>query len=140
MWPESRRSRLFAMTMSMVQLGTAFLVTDESGASPSWKNGILGLNSDQAQVKRSFSGRPSRGIRNAMMNNLEPRAEELPGFPAMNGLTRAIRNAAAKAGESDAQSLRAGQGAPLARAMSAGHLLRVLSSETAQRLNEGYQG
>jgi nitronate monooxygenase len=122
------------------QLGTAFLVTDESGASPSWKNAILGLDSDQTQVTRIFSGRPARGIRNAMMKNLESHVEELPGFPAMNGLTRAIRGAAAKAGDSDAQSLWAGQGAPLARAMFAGELLRVLSSETAQRLNEGYQG
>jgi nitronate monooxygenase len=125
---------------SGAQLGTAFLVTDESGASPSWKNAILGLDSDQTQVTRIFSGRPARGIRNAMMKHLEPYAEELPGFPAMNGLTRAIRSAAAKAGDSDAQSLWAGQGAPLARAMPAGALLRTLSSETATRLNEGFQG
>jgi len=125
---------------SGVQLGTAFLVTDESGASPSWKKAVLGLDVDQTQVTRIFSGRPARGIRNAMMKNLEPYAEELPGFPAMNGLTRAIRSAAAKAGDSDAQSLWAGQGAPLARAMPAGELLRTLSSETAARLNEGFQG
>jgi nitronate monooxygenase len=123
-----------------VQLGTAFLVSHESGASPSWKNAILGLDSDRTQVTQIFSGRPARGIRNAMMKNLEPYAEELPGFPAMNGLTRAIRGAAAKAGDADAQSLWAGQGAPLARAMPAGDLLRLLSSETAARLNEGFQG
>jgi nitronate monooxygenase len=125
---------------SGVQLGTAFLVSHECGASASWKNAILGLDSDRTQVTQIFSGRPARGIRNAMMKNLEPYAEELPGFPAMNGLTRAIRGAAAKAGDTDAQSLWAGQGAPLARALPAGDLLRLLSSEAEARLNEGFQG
>ncbi len=123
-----------------VQLGTAFLVSAESGASPSWKNAILNLTSDRTRVTRVYSGRPARGIRNEMMETLEPHAEDLPGFPAMNGLTRAIRSAAAKAGDSDAQSLWAGQGAVLARALPAGDLLRVLSDETGRRLDEGYRG
>jgi nitronate monooxygenase len=125
---------------SGVQLGTAFVVSHECGASASWKNAILGLDSDRTQVTEIFSGRPARGIRNAMMKNLEPYAEELPGFPAMNSLTRAIRGAAARAGDADAQSMWAGQGAPLARAMPAGDLLRQLSLEAEARLNEGFQG
>ena len=123
-----------------VQLGTAFLVSAESGASQSWKNTILSLTSDRTRVTRVYSGRHARGIRNEMMETLEPHAEDLPGFPAMNSLTRAIRTAAAKNGDSDAQSLWAGQGAVLARAMPAGDLLRALSDETGRRLDEGYRG
>jgi nitronate monooxygenase len=123
-----------------VQLGTAFLVSAESGASESWKNAILNLDSDRTQVTPVYSGRPARGIRNRMMEILSPHAEELPGFPAMNSLTRAIRGAAAKGGDLDAQSLWAGQAAPPARAMPAGDLLRILSEETGRRLDEGFRG
>ncbi len=123
-----------------VQLGTAFLVSDESGASESWKKAILNLDSDRTQVTSIYSGRAARGIRNKMMRILTPYAEELPGFPAMNSLTRAIRGAAAKSGDSDAQSLWAGQAAPLARPMPAGDLLRILSDETDRRLDEGFRG
>jgi nitronate monooxygenase len=123
-----------------VQLGTAFLVSSESGADRSWKNEILALTSDRTQVSRVYSGRPARGIRNLMMETLETHIEELPGFPAMNSLTRAIRSAAAKSGDTGAQSLWAGQGAVLARAMPAGDLLRALADETGRRLDEGYRG
>ncbi|MDB5397917.1 MAG: nitronate monooxygenase [Rhodospirillales bacterium] len=123
-----------------VQLGTAFLVSEESGASASWKNAILELDSDHTRVTPIYSGRPARGIQNTMMEILSPFAEELPGFPAMNSLTRAIRVAAAKGGDPDGQSLWAGQAAPLARAMPAGDLLRILSEETGRRLDEGFRG
>ena len=122
------------------QLGTAFLVSTESGASESWKNAILSLDSDRTRVTSVYSGRPARGIRNRMMEILIPHAEELPGFPAMNSLTRAIRSAAAIGGDPGAQSLWAGQAAPLARGVAAGELLRTLSEETGRRLDEGFRG
>jgi nitronate monooxygenase len=123
-----------------VQLGTAFLVCDESGASRSWKKAILDLKSDMTRVTPVYSGRPARAIQNTMMEILSPYAQELPGFPAMNSLTRGIRGAAAKNGDPDAQSLWAGQAAPLARPMPAADLLRLLSDEVERRLDEGYRG
>jgi nitronate monooxygenase len=122
------------------QLGTAFLVTPESGAPEAWKNAILTGAADATSVTCVYSGRHARGVRNAMMDDLERNVAELPGFPAMNGLTRAIRGAAGKIGDKDGLSLWAGQAAPLARALSAGNLVRVLSLETSQRLDEGFQG
>jgi len=123
-----------------VQLGTAFLVCDESGAPAAWKNAVLTQKADNTGVTRIFSGRHARGIRNAMMTELEENATGLPDFPAMNALTRAIRAAAGKAGDKDALSLWAGQAAALARAMPAGDLVRTLSFETGRRLDEGFQG
>lgn len=123
-----------------VQMGTAFLVTEESGASPAWKNAILNQGFDSTKVTRAFSGRPARGIRNAMMTELDKYERELPGFPAMNTLTRGIRNAAAKAGDAEALSLWAGQAASLARPMPAGELLRLLARETSDRFDRGFQG
>jgi nitronate monooxygenase len=123
-----------------VQLGTAFLVTPESGAPEAWKTAILRTGDDATSVTRVYSGRHARGIRNAMMRELEKNVADLPSFPAMNGLTREIRAAAAKAGDADGLSLWSGQTAALARTMPAAELLRVLSLETSQRLDEGFQG
>jgi nitronate monooxygenase len=123
-----------------VQLGTAFLVSTESGASQSWKDAILELDSDRTCVTPVYSGRPARGIGNRMIEILAPHVDELPGFPAMNGLTRAIRSAAGRSGDKDAQALWAGQAAALARAMSAGDLVRILSDEAGRRLDEGFRG
>jgi nitronate monooxygenase len=122
------------------QLGTAFLVSPESGAPQAWKEEILKSRADATSVTRIYSGRPARGIRNAMMDDLEKNVAELPGFPAMNGLTRAIRGAAGKIGDKDGLSLWTGQAAPLARSLPAGDLLRLLALETGQRLDEGFQG
>ena len=123
-----------------VQLGTAFLVTDESGASAAWRDAILKRRADETSVTRAFSGRAARGIRNAFMAEIGAHESELPPFPAMNGMTRGIRSAATKRGDPDALSLWAGQGAPLARSMEARDLLRLLVTETSQRLDEAFQG
>jgi len=75
-----------------------------------------------------------------MMMALEKHKSGLPGFPALNVLTRAIRSAAGRSGDAQALSLFAGQAAPLARAMPAADLVRKLGAETGQRLDEGFQG
>ncbi len=123
-----------------VQMGTAFLVTDESGAAPVWKKSVLEQYYDSTKITRVFSGRPARSIRNDMMMALEKHESGLPGFPALNVLTRAIRSAAGRTGDAQALSLFAGQAAPLARAMPAVDLVRKLALETGQRLDEGFQG
>jgi nitronate monooxygenase len=123
-----------------VQLGTAFLVSPESGAPEAWKAAILAGGADSTHVTRVFSGRHARGIRNAMMAELSKREAELPGFPAMNSLTRGIRGAAGSRGDAESMALWAGQGAQLARSMPAGDLVRALTVETSRRLGEGFQG
>jgi len=123
-----------------VQLGTAFLAAPESGASALWKQALLAQRADATRVTRAFSGRAARGIRNRFMEEVGAHEAALPGFPALNSMTRGIRGAAAKAGDADALSLWAGQGAPLARALPAAELLSKLVDETSRRLDEGFQG
>lgn len=123
-----------------VQMGTAFLVSQESGANPAWKNAVLNARAEDTAITRAFSGRSARGIRNGFMADIDPRTEALPGFPTLNGLTRSIRARASKAGDPDAMSLWSGQAAPLARPMAAGDLIRRLALEADQRLAEGFAG
>lgn len=119
-----------ALGASAVQLGTAFLTVEESGASAAYRNALLGAADDGTVVTRAFSGRPARGLRNGFISDVERSATPVPPFPIQNALTRPMRNAATAAGETDAMSLWAGQAASLARRESAAALVRRLVAET----------
>ncbi len=110
------------------QLGTAFLVSPESGAPEVHKRAILAAKEDTTAVTRAFSGRPARGLRNAFMANVDGKELILP-YPLQNALTRPMRTAAAQQGVTDYLSLWAGQGVARARAMPAGELVGLLVQE-----------
>jgi nitronate monooxygenase len=115
---------------SAVQMGTAFLVTDECGVAESYKGAVLSARDNSTRVTRAFSGRPARGIVNRAMTELERDggAAILP-YPYQNSLTRAMRNAAAQQDRAEFLSLWAGQAAGLARRMSAARLVATLVRE-----------
>lgn len=112
------------------QLGTAFLVSPESGASAIHKRAILNATQDTTAVTRAFSGRAARGIRNAFMARVDGREIVLP-YPFQNALTRPMRTAAARRELPDYLSLWAGQGLARARAMPAADLVARLLDEMA---------
>ena len=111
-----------------VAMGTAFLVCDEAGVPDAYKAAILGAAEDRTTLTRAFSGRPARGIVNAFLEEAEASGAIAP-FPQQNALTRPMRTAAAKAGDTERLSLWAGQGLRLARRMKAAKLVRVLVEE-----------
>jgi nitronate monooxygenase len=110
-------------------LGTAFLVCPESGAPAAHKQAILTAREDTTVITRAFSGRPARGLANAFIAKLERQQEAILPYPLQNALTRAMRTAAAKQGNSDFLSLWAGRGVVRARAMPAGKLVACLLDE-----------
>lgn len=98
-----------------VQMGTAFLLCEESGAPAAHKVAVLAATDDATAITRAFSGRPARGIQNRFLLELAGHEEELPPFPVQNALTRDIRGAAGKQSRPEFMSLWAGQAAGLAR-------------------------
>lgn len=98
-----------------VQMGTAFLLCEESGAPAAHKAAVLAATDDATAITRAFSGRPARGIKNRFLLELAEHEEELPSFPVQNALTRDIRGAAGKQSRPEFMSLWAGQAAGLAR-------------------------
>ena len=126
-----------ALGASAVQMGTAFLTSNEAGIPEAYKEAILGARDDATRLTRAFSGRPARGIVNRFMREMdasEARDHILP-FPLQNALTRPVRSAAATQGRAEYLSLWAGQGLRLARRQSAAELVARLVRETEESLD-----
>jgi nitronate monooxygenase len=116
---------------SAASLGTAFLVSTESGAPQAHKQAILSTANDSTVITRAFSGRPARGLPNAFIKKLMGREDAILPYPLQNALTRAMRTAAAHRANPDFLSLWAGQGVARARAMPAAELVNCLVAEMA---------
>jgi nitronate monooxygenase len=116
---------------SAASLGTAFLVSAESGAPQAHKQAILTAAKDTTVITRAFSGRPARGLPNAFIKKLVGRENAILPYPFQNALTRAMRSAAARQSNAEFLSLWAGQGVARARAMPAAELVRRLVAETS---------
>jgi nitronate monooxygenase len=117
-----------ALGASAVQMGTAFLTTDEAGIPHVYKEAILAAGEHETRITRAFSGRPARGIINRFMSEVDDAAAALP-YPYQNALTRPLRQTAAQQGRADMLSLWAGQGLRLARRGGAAELMRTLADE-----------
>jgi nitronate monooxygenase len=119
-----------------VQLGTAFLTTDEAGTSQAYREALLRARDDETVITRAFSGRAARGIANAFIEQMSaPDAPEPLPFPVQNALTGPMRRAAAQQGDADRLALWAGQGVPLVRPSGAAELVARLASERAEILD-----
>ena len=90
-----------------VQVGTAFLAADESGAPEAHKTALTAPGATTA-VTRAFTGRPARGIVNDFMREYGELAP--PHYPQVHALTSGLRKAAGAAGQDWAMSLWAGTG------------------------------
>lgn len=112
-----------------VQMGTAFLVCDESGISPEYKFRLINAGDTPTRLTRAFSGRYARGLENRFMKQLEHVEKQLPAYPVQNALTTPIRAAAAAKGDTELMSLWAGAEVRRARAMPAAKLMQTLVAE-----------
>jgi nitronate monooxygenase len=112
-----------------VQMGTAFLVTDESGIAPVYKQKLLSGRHLTTRLTRSFSGRYARGIENRFMDQMKSVEAQVPAYPVQNALTGSIRAAAAKNGDPELMSLWAGAEVGRARALSVAQLMQTLVAE-----------
>lgn len=97
-----------------VQMGTAFLLTLESGAPKCYKDRILASDDESTILTSAFSGRMAKGIENGFIKDMRRAGVNPLPYPWQNALTRSLRKAASEAGDSEALSLWAGQGSALA--------------------------
>ena len=115
-----------ALGASAVQIGTAYLLSDETTVNPVWRKAIEDAPDDPTRLTRAISGRYARGIDNAFMRAMRPIENDIPPYPIQNALTQELRAAAVKAGSPDVLSLWAGQSVKLARTGNAADITRDL--------------
>jgi nitronate monooxygenase len=90
------------------QLGTAFLLSDESGSSPVHRAALQDPQFTETVVTRSFSGRYARGLRNRFIDEHEAQAPF--GYPEVHWMTSPLRAASVRAGDPQAVNVWAGTG------------------------------
>ncbi|MFW3545325.1 NAD(P)H-dependent flavin oxidoreductase [Staphylococcus caprae] len=119
-----------------VQMGTAFLITDESAANDLLKNAILNSKETDTVVTKVFSGKYARGIHNAFIDEMNQYDGEIPDYPIQNQLTNSIRKAAAKDGNPELTHMWSGQSPRLAEKMHAAMIMDKVVSQVEERLKQ----
>ena len=121
----------FALGAEGVQIGTAFLATEESGTSVHHRNALLGGHARRTGLTRGFTGRLARGIHNQLLEEFNRPGVEILPYPLQRALVRNLSLPAEKAGKPELLALWAGQSANLSRQSDAKALLQTLVSEVS---------
>lgn len=121
----------FALGAEGVQLGTAFLACEESGASALHRNAILSGNASRTGLTRGFTGRLARGIYNQLLEEVNRAGVEILPYPLQRALVRNLAVLAERASKLDLVPLWAGQSAGLSRQSDTKTLLQSLVAEVS---------
>jgi nitronate monooxygenase len=114
-----------------VQIGTAFLACEESGASVHHRNAILSGKARKTGLTRGFTGRLARGISNQLLEELNRPGVEILPYPLQRALVRNLSILAEKAAKPELIPAWAGQSANLSRQSNATALLEALVSDVS---------
>lgn len=112
-----------------VQLGTAFLITDESNATPVHKARLMSDEAKYTVLSKSLTGRMGRMIRNRITEEVKYETEVLP-FPLQTRLMGPLRAAAVAQGKTDMINFWSGQNAVSLKHTKAAELMQALVTET----------
>jgi nitronate monooxygenase len=118
-------NRVIAAGAVAAQLGTAFLLADESGSSPVHRAALQDPQFTETVVTRAFSGRYARGLRNRFIDAHE--AEAPFGYPEIHYLTSPLRAAAVRAGDPHATNVWAGTGFRWSRPAPVAEIMKSLA-------------
>jgi nitronate monooxygenase len=122
----------FALGAEGVQMGTAFLACEESGANPLHRIALLDGQAKQTALTRGFTGRLARGTKNSLLDELNQKGAEILPYPLQRALVRHLSIPAEKAGRSEWLPLWAGQSANLSRCTEVRILLDTLVKEISE--------
>jgi nitronate monooxygenase len=109
-----------------VQIGTAFLACEESGASEAHRQALLGGKASHTALTRGFTGRLARGIKNRLLDTVNTAGVEILPYPLQRFLMRSVSAPAEKSGRQELIPMWAGQSASLLTHVKATALLDSL--------------
>ena len=121
---------------SAVQVGTGFLCAPESGIHPAYAAKIAQTEAHATTLTHAYTGRTARGIANSYTRaRAGEDAPEPAEYPIQRGFTRAMREAAIKAGDTDRMQMWAGQAAKYAQTKPAAQIAEELWTEAVRLLS-----
>lgn len=101
----------FALGAAGIQVGSMFIVADESAASNAYKEAVLNAHDTSTVLTQAFSGRWARGIENEFMRRMDAKGIKIPYYTVQNQLMGSIRAYAQKNNLPDFVAMWAGQSA-----------------------------
>jgi nitronate monooxygenase len=122
----------FALGAEGVQMGTAFLACEESGASTLHRKALFHDQARQTALTRGFTGRLARGIKNRLLDELNRKDVEILPYPLQRALVRHLSIPAETAERPQLLPLWAGQSANLSRNSDVRALLDTLVQEISE--------
>jgi nitronate monooxygenase len=122
----------FALGAEGVQIGTAFLACEESGASALHRAALLNGDAGKTALTRGFTGRLARAIKNQLLDTMNAPGVELLPYPLQRFLVRYVSAAAEKSGRAELIPMWSGQSANLAHHTSATELLDELVANVSK--------
>jgi nitronate monooxygenase len=117
-----------------VQIGTAFLACDESGATPLHKSILFSDQAKYTTLSKSLTGRMGRMLRNRISDEVKFETDVLP-FPLQTKLLAPLKAAALAQGRKDMISFWSGQNANALKHHKAEVLMQALVEETRNLLD-----
>jgi nitronate monooxygenase len=121
-----------ALGAEAVQMGTAFLACEESGASRVHRQALQEKRAGHTALTKGFTGRLARGIHNRLLEELNRPGIEILPYPLQRALVRNLAVPAEAAGRSDLLPLWAGQSANLSACSNVLAFLTSLVQEASE--------
>lgn len=115
-----------ALGADAVQIGTAFLACEESGASALHRSLLRDPDGCDTVLTRAVSGRLARYIRNRLTESADQWPDPALPYPLQLSLTRPLAKASVDRGSADFATMAAGQIAGLSRHRRAAELMASL--------------
>jgi len=125
----------FMLGAAAVQLGTAYLLCPEALTTSVHRRALARGSVDDTVLTNVLTGRPARGRRNRVIDELGPMAADAPAFPAAGAALAPLRAAAEAAGSGDFSPLWSGQAGAPTTDVPAGRLTRDVIADARRLLD-----
>jgi len=118
-----------ALGAQAVQIGTAFLACEQSGASRLQKDMLFSADARHTSLSKAFTGRLARGIENRLSRELQGQDAAFLPYPAQGWLTGQLKQLAVAHNQPGLMSMWSSQAASLLKHRDAATLLAALVDE-----------